>query len=67
MNVELNGQLREVGDATSVRELVVEYAGEDRGVAVALDGTVFPRDRWDESVGDLAPRTIDVLTAVQGG
>ena len=67
MDVELNGERRAVGEATSVRELVVELVGEERGVAVALDGTVFPRDRWDESLGELTPRAIDVLTAVQGG
>jgi sulfur carrier protein len=37
----------------------------DKGIAVAVDGVVFPRARWGEEVG--RGWTVDVLTAVQGG
>ena len=42
-------------------------AGDDRGVAVAVDGVVLPRDKWDPTVGDLGASAVDILNAVQGG
>ena len=49
MNVLLNGRTAELADGATVRDAVVATgAGADeRGIAVALDGTVVPRSAWD--------------------
>jgi sulfur carrier protein len=68
MNVVLNGERREIEDGATVRAAVAATGApsEGRGVAVALDGEVVPRRRWD----DLALREgqrVEVVQAVQGG
>ena len=68
MNVVLNGERRELEDGATVRA-VVRAAGapdEGRGVAVALDGEVVPRGRWDE-VALRDGQRVEVVRAVQGG
>lgn len=63
----INGRRR----AFSSGDLLVVLAGMDvsadtRGVAVAVNGTIIPRDRWSEV--ELKPGDeIDVVGAVQGG
>ena len=66
MGIVLNGSPHE--GATTVADLVARHlhSREPRGVAVAVNRTVVPRDRWDEVLledGDV----VDVVTAVQGG
>jgi sulfur carrier protein len=68
MRIVLNGEQRELGESANVRDAVVAAgaAGEGRGVAVAIDGEVVPRGRWDEQA--LAEGTrVEVVQAVQGG
>lgn len=66
MKIILNGA---PGDgAPTVADLVERHLGlrEPSGVAVAVNATVVPRDRWAASRlrdGDV----VDVVTAVQGG
>ena len=48
MRIELNGQVRELPAASSLEDAVRE-SGADRalrGLAVALEGEVVPRNRW---------------------
>ena len=63
----VNGERRRVtaGDIVSlVAELGLDPAG--RGLAVARNGEVVPRGRWDRTA--LAPDDrIDIVGAVQGG
>ena len=68
MRVLLNGEERDLGDGASVRDAVVAAGapGEGRGVAVALDGEVVPRGRWDDQVLADGQR-VEVVRAVQGG
>jgi sulfur carrier protein len=67
MTVRINGEQRELEDATTIADVVqslVEQTG--RGVAVALDGDVVPRSEWEATtLRDGAH--IEVLRAVQGG
>jgi sulfur carrier protein len=68
LNVVLNGERREIEDGATVRAAVTATGApsEGRGVAVALDGEVVPRRRWD----DLPLREgqhVEVVRAVQGG
>ncbi|KDQ00896.1 thiamine biosynthesis protein ThiS [Rhodococcus qingshengii] len=46
-------------------ELLTHLELPSKGIAVAVDGALFPRGRWDESVG--RGWEIEILTAVQGG
>lgn len=69
MNVTVNGERREVADGATLEHLIVEVVGAgraERGVAVAVDGTVVPRSRW-AGTRLAAGATVDVVTAVQGG
>ena len=68
MNVVLNGEPRELTDDATVRAAVVATGAppEGRGVAVALDGEVVPRGRWDETPLTDGQR-VEVVRAVQGG
>ena len=68
MNVILNGERRELRDgATLVDAVQASGAPESMtGIAVAVDGEVVPRGRWDDQ--PLADgQQIEVLQAVQGG
>lgn len=67
MKLEINGEIREASQGTSLSELLAGMGIDDpRGVAVAVEGEVVPRDRW----GDTELRDgqhVEVLRAVQGG
>ena len=65
--IVLNGQPRELGAQTLAAALAeLQVAGDARGVAVAVDGEVIPRARWEEVELDEGAR-VEVLTAMQGG
>jgi sulfur carrier protein len=66
MRIEVNGHTREVDEELRLGELVDGEVAARRGVAVAVDGEVVPRGRWDEI--ELAPGVrIEIVAAVQGG
>jgi sulfur carrier protein len=68
MNVVLNGEPHELPDEATVRAAIAASGahGEGRGVAVALDGEVVPRGRWDATPLRDGQR-VEVVQAVQGG
>jgi sulfur carrier protein len=68
VNVVLNGERQELTDGATVRAAVVATGApsEGRGVAVALDGEVVPRKRWDD-VPLREGQRVEVVQAVQGG
>jgi sulfur carrier protein len=51
-----------------VRELLIElgFGSDPKGVAVAIDGAVVPRSRWDQTTPQVGA-TVDIVGAVQGG
>ena len=68
MRIVLNGEPHELAETASVRDAVMAAGtpAEARGVAVALDGEVVPRGRWDDQ--PLADgQRVEVVQAVQGG
>jgi sulfur carrier protein len=74
MHVIVNGQRRELPPEATVLN-VVELLADDggrsrptagRGVAVAVDGEVVPRDDWS-STGLGEGARVEVLAAIQGG
>ena len=68
MNVVLNGERHELDEGATVRAAITASGApsEGRGVAVALDGEVVPRARWDEVPLSDGAR-VEVVQAVQGG
>jgi sulfur carrier protein len=68
VNVLLNGRVAELADDATVRDAVVAAgAGADeRGIAVALDGTVVPRSAWDRTTLH-EDAQLEVLRATAGG
>jgi sulfur carrier protein len=68
MRIVLNGEQQEIAERASVRDAVLAAGApnEGRGVAVAIDGEVVPRGRWDDvALADGA--RVEVVQAVQGG
>ena len=74
MRVIVNGERRELpakATVLSVVQLLADEGGRSsgtagRGVAVAVDGEVVPRDDWSSTaLGDGA--RVEVLAAIQGG
>ena len=66
--VTVNGERRELPDPATV-ELAVRASGAPaggRGVAVAVDGEVVPRGRW-EATELHEGQQVEVVRAVQGG
>ncbi|MEU1209079.1 sulfur carrier protein ThiS [Nocardia sp. NPDC005825] len=65
VGVTVNGEDHVFPAELTVRELLERLNLPCQGVALAIDGAVFPKSRWDEPVG--RGWEIEVLTAVQGG
>ena len=66
MRVRLNGSDTELDDETTLDTVVRRYGRGDRGIAIALNGEVVARSRWNDvklSEGD----RVEVLGAVAGG
>jgi thiazole synthase len=68
MRVELNGEPAILPEGAMVSEAVKASgaSGDQRGVAVALDGDVVPRSEW-ERTRVREGQKIEVLAAIQGG
>ena len=68
MLVMVNGKPQEFTTGTTVAGVIdaLAEAPEGRGVAVAVDGEVVPRGRWQQTeLSDGAH--VEVVAAVQGG
>jgi thiazole synthase len=68
MKIELNGRPRELTGAATLADAVRESGADEqaRGVAVALDGEVVPRQEWSSTPLAEGQR-VEVLAAIQGG
>ncbi|MBL1072840.1 sulfur carrier protein ThiS [Nocardia sp. 2] len=65
IGITVNGVDHSFTEPPTVREVLEQLNLPCQGVAVAVDGALFPKSRWDEQVG--RGWEIEVLTAVQGG
>ncbi len=64
--VRVNGASWEGPAVTTVAQLVAEWCRSPRGVAVALNGEVVPKSRWDTT--PLSPDDrVEIVTAAAGG
>ena len=68
MTVELNGELVALPEGSLVTEAVEASgaAGDQRGLAVAIDGEVVPRSEWGRT-SLREGQKVEVLAATQGG
>jgi sulfur carrier protein len=66
--VYLNGSERTLDPSATVSSLLTELAlaGQERGVAVAVNAEVVPRSEWLTTTLAAGDR-VEVLIAVQGG
>jgi sulfur carrier protein len=66
--IRVNGEAQPLGEAETVAALMerLGVGAEARGVAVAVDGEVVPRGRWQTHALQPGDR-VEVLRAVQGG
>lgn len=62
----VNGKERQLGEGTTVAELVGELVGDVRGVAVARNAEVLTRAEWATTALADGDR-VEVLRAAQGG
>jgi sulfur carrier protein len=68
VNIVLNGSTTEIDGPLTVAALVAAQTGRERplGVAVARNGAIVPRSRWDdEPVAD--GDEIELVGVMQGG
>jgi sulfur carrier protein len=68
MVITVNGEPREIAAGATVQALLRELRGtpDGRGIAIALEGEVVPRQAWpDTEITDGAH--VEVVVAVQGG
>lgn len=67
MQIEFNGEQLLAEEKLTLHDLLRKYNLQDRkGIAVAIDNTVVPRDSWRET--ELTDgKKIVVFTAAQGG
>ena len=69
MKITLNGKERTLDQAATVADLLSdlgEVRGQGRGVAVAVNGEVVPRSRWEQAALAADDR-VEILRAVGGG
>jgi thiazole synthase len=68
VKVELNGEIVALPNGAAVTHAVEASgaAGEQRGLAVAIDGEVVPRSEWDR-IELREGQKVEVLAAIQGG
>lgn len=66
MHLTVNGEPRDVPDATTVAALVISLGAGPRGTAVAVDGCVVPRAEWATTALSEGAK-VELVGAVQGG
>ncbi len=64
--ITVNGENHALDEQLTLRQLLDQLSMPAQGIAVAVDGTVLPKSRWDDTTVQNG-WTIEILTAVQGG
>ncbi len=62
----VNGDTWQGAPGATVTDAVAVWCPSQRGVAVAVNGTVVPRSRWDATVLNPGDR-VEIVTAAAGG
>lgn len=66
MQIQVNGQMREVATGCSISVLLQTVGVDGDGVAVALNGSVLGRGEWTATVL-VAGDVLEIVRAVGGG
>ena len=66
MELIVNGECRDVADASTVADLMTSAGATGRGSAIAIDGVVVPRSEWPTRRLTEGVR-VELVHAVQGG
>ena len=68
MKIKLNGELKILNDSNLLDEVIKSYLNgkEARGIAVALNSTIVPKQKWNETALNENDE-IEIVHAVQGG
>ncbi|RPI17396.1 MAG: sulfur carrier protein ThiS [Ignavibacteriae bacterium] len=68
MNIKINGEESVLDSKITLNEFITKRLNgkEPRGIAVALNMTIIPKSKWDETVINENDE-IEIVTAVQGG
>lgn len=64
--ITVNGEDHVLPSDLTMRQLLERLSMPEKGIAVAVDGTVLPKSRWDLTTVESGSK-IEILTAVQGG
>jgi sulfur carrier protein len=64
--ITVNGEEHALPENFTMRQLLAHLSMPEKGIAVAVDGTVLPKSRWDATTVEKG-WSIEILTAVQGG
>ncbi len=68
MKIKLNGEIQEINGISNLDDFVKSYLNgkEAKGIAVALNSTIVPKQKWNETI--LSENdAVEVVHAVQGG
>jgi len=65
-SVFVNGESVELSEPLTAGELLVMFAIQRKGVAIALNGGILPRSEWDQQLIAEGDR-IEIVTAAAGG
>ena len=68
MKIKLNGEIQDINVMKSLDDFIKSYMNgkEAKGIAVALNSTIVPKQKWKETV--LRENDdVEVVHAVQGG
>ena len=66
MDIVVNGEPRQVPDGHTLRELVAALQLEGQALALAVNRSVVPRQRWGD-VALSAQDRVDIVRAIGGG
>ncbi|MCL4433430.1 MAG: sulfur carrier protein ThiS [Actinobacteria bacterium] len=64
--ITLNGEAVVVEETTSIEDLISVRYPSTTGIAVAIDGTIVPRSKWNATELPAGGK-VEVITAVAGG
>ncbi|HEY3250835.1 MAG TPA: sulfur carrier protein ThiS [Ignavibacteria bacterium] len=68
MKIKLNGELKILNGSNLLDEVITSYLNgkEARGIAVALNSTIVPKQKWNDTALNENDE-VEIVHAVQGG
>jgi sulfur carrier protein len=67
MNISINNQTKQIEENSSLQKIIDSTIGEkQKGIAVAIDGTVVPRLQWAQTFLK-ENQSVLIIKATQGG